>query len=239
VQSRPRVLVNMAMTADGKIDTVERRGARISGPADTARVDRLRAETDAILVGGHTLLGEDPRLTVRDQTLCASRIQDGRPRQPAKVAVVSCLGTTGGPGSLPSPSRFLEEGGGDVIVCTTRRTSADTVAWLEDQGARVVVHDGPRVDLDDALAFLGQAGFERLLVEGGSTIMAALLEAQLVDELRFTVAPLIFGGESAPTPVGGPGWPAEDAIRLELADASRDEDGDMVLRYLVRGHTAA
>ena len=53
---RPHVLVNMAVTADGKIDTVERRGARISGPADTARVDRLRAESDAVMVGGRTLL---------------------------------------------------------------------------------------------------------------------------------------------------------------------------------------
>ena len=58
---RPDVIVNMAMTADGKIDTVERRGARISGAADSARVDRLRASVDAVMVGGHTLLREDPQ----------------------------------------------------------------------------------------------------------------------------------------------------------------------------------
>ena len=58
---RPRILVNMAVTADGKVDTVARRGARISGPADSARVDRLRAEADAVMVGGRTLLAEDPR----------------------------------------------------------------------------------------------------------------------------------------------------------------------------------
>ncbi len=56
----------MAMTADGKIDTVARTGARISGTADSARVDRLRADSDAVMVGGRTLLAEDPRLTVRD-----------------------------------------------------------------------------------------------------------------------------------------------------------------------------
>ena len=60
VNPRPHVLVNLAMTADGKIDTVARAGARISGAADTVRVDQLRAAADAVMVGGRTLLGEDP-----------------------------------------------------------------------------------------------------------------------------------------------------------------------------------
>ena len=72
VAERPYVFLNMAMTADGKIDTVERRGARISGAADSARVDRLRAGADAVMIGGRTLLSEDPRLTVRALTTSGS-----------------------------------------------------------------------------------------------------------------------------------------------------------------------
>lgn len=227
------------MTADGKIDTFERRGARISGPADSARVDRLRAESDAVLVGGHTLLGEDPRLTVRDPNLSQVRVRSGRPAQPTRIGVVSVIDVPGESNSLPRESRFLGDNSGRVIICTTRRTDATAIAWLESRGARVEVHDGRRVDLKAALSVLADTGVERLLVEGGSTIVAALLEAQLVDEVQLAVAPMLFGGETAPTPVGGSGWTAGDAVRLSLTDLSRDDDGGAVLRYVVAGHATA
>ena len=64
---RPFVFINVAMTADGKIDTVERKGAAISSPRDRERVDRLRTESNAVMVGGRTLLDEDPKLTVKTE----------------------------------------------------------------------------------------------------------------------------------------------------------------------------
>jgi 2,5-diamino-6-(ribosylamino)-4(3H)-pyrimidinone 5'-phosphate reductase len=245
----------MAMTADGKIDTLERRGARISGPADSARVDRLRAGSDAVMVGGRTLLAEDPRLTLRDADLVAARSTQGRPPQPTKVAVVTRIGIGGGrdavgsgpggvgsgPGgvgvgpapALPSPSRFLGDGGSRVIVATTEATTAAARAWLVEQGAEVIVHEAPRVDLVDLLHELRRRGIERLMVEGGSTLVAALLDLALVDELQLAIAPLLFGGESAPTPVGGRGRPLDDAVRLSLLGSEVNEDGDVILRYRV------
>lgn len=228
---RPHVLVNMAVTADGKIDTVARRGARISGPVDTASVDRLRADVDAILVGGHTLLREDPRLTVRDERLVKGRRAGGRSSQPMRIGVVSRIGRPGEPDALPADSRFLGSGGGQVVICTTTRTSRAAVEWLEEQGARVLVHGSRRVELSETMAELPAAGIERLLVEGGSTIVAAFLAAGLVDELRLAMAPLIVGGETAPTPVGGPGVGIDEAIRLRLRDASPSADGDVVIVY--------
>ena len=226
------------MTADGKIDTVERAGARISGAADTVRVDQLRAGADAVMVGGRTLLCEDPRLTVRDATLCARREQEGRAAQPAKVAVVSRIGRPGDEGALPARSRFLHDGGGQVIVCTTGRSDPPAVAWLERQGARVLVLGDERVDLPAALSVLHALGIERLMVEGGSTLLAALLEARLVDELQLTIAPLLFGGDSAPTPVGGRGWSRDEAIQLALVRADTSSEGDVVLHYRVPGAPA-
>jgi 2,5-diamino-6-(ribosylamino)-4(3H)-pyrimidinone 5'-phosphate reductase len=223
----------MAMTADGKIDTVERSGARISGAADTIRVDRLRAAADAVMVGGHTLLCEDPRLTVRDPALSLQRQQTGRSAQPTKVAVVSRVGRPGDDDPLPQPSRFLHDGGGPVVICTTGRTDAAAIAWLEREGAHVLVLGDARVDLVAALAALRDLGIERLMVEGGSTLLAALLEAGLVDELQLAVAPLLFGGESAPTPVGGRGWSRHDAIQLALVGTDSSSDGDVILRYRV------
>jgi 2,5-diamino-6-(ribosylamino)-4(3H)-pyrimidinone 5'-phosphate reductase len=228
------VLVNMAMTADGKIDTVTRRGARISGAVDTARVDGLRAASDAVMVGGRTLLAEDPRLTVRDAHLVDERLRGGRPAQPVKVGVVTRIAPAGSDATaLPSPSRFLEDGDGPVILATTTRTAPADVDWLRGRGADVIVHDGSRVDLARLLAELDARGIEHLMVEGGSTLVAALLGAGLVDELQLAVAPLLFGGEGAPTPVGGQGWRQEEAIHLSLLESRVDDDGDVILRYHV------
>ena len=227
---RPYVFVNMAMTADGKIDTVARQGARISGPADTARVDRLRAASDAILVGGRTLLSEDPRLTVRDGNLIDGRTTDGKPAQPMKVGIASRLESD----DLARLGAFMREGGGRVALCTTERTSETALRDFREAGAEVVVAGTERVDLEASLASLAGMGLERVMVEGGSTLVAALLEADLVDEIQLAVAPLLFGGEGAPTPVGGSGWLRSHAVSLELLESTTSVDGDVITRYRVR-----
>ena len=233
MKSRPYVFVNMAMTADGKIDTVARQGARISGAADTIRVDRLRAGSDAIMVGGRTLRSEDPRLTVRDAGLIAERRLARRPEQPTKVGVVSHIA----PGTIAHDGAFLNEGDGQVVVCTSERGDVGSVEALREAGVRVIVTGEERVDLAAALAALRVLGIERLMVEGGSTLVAGLLQAGLVDELQLAIAPLLFGGETAPTPVGGPGLSRDQAAELELVEADTSSDGDVILRYRVPGAT--
>jgi 5-amino-6-(5-phosphoribosylamino)uracil reductase len=91
------------------------------------------------------------------------------------------------------------------------------------------------VDLPALLDDLADDGIARLLVEGGGTLVAALLADHLVDELQLAVAPIVLGGEGAPTPVEGPGLTRDQAIELELLDATPDGDGGMVLRYRVGG----
>ena len=74
---RPFVFINVAATADGKIDTYARRGATISSARDKERVDRLRADSDAIMIGGRTLHGDDPKLTVKSEALRLERRRKG------------------------------------------------------------------------------------------------------------------------------------------------------------------
>lgn len=88
---RPFVTINVAATADGKIDTFERRGAAISSQHDKERVDQLRAEADAVMVGGHTLHDEDPKLTVKSESLRTERLARGLSANPAKVGISSRL----------------------------------------------------------------------------------------------------------------------------------------------------
>ena len=104
---------------------------------------------------------------------------------------------------------------------------------LRAAGAEVHVLAGEHPDLSEVLRILHEQGIRRLMVEGGATLNFALLKLGLVDELSVYVAPLIFGGESAPTLAGGPGLPGDEAIRLRLHSSERWDDGGVVLVYEV------
>ena len=214
------------MTADGKIDTFERRGANISSKRDKKRVDRLRAEADAVMVGGRTLLDENPKLTVKSAELRAAREARGLMSNPVKVGIVSNA-------DLEPASDFLTAGPARIVIFTTQKTSKEQLEFLRARGVEVFVHDTGRVNLPQSLNTLKELGVNRLMVEGGGTLNFELLHLGLVDELTAYVAPLVFGGESAPTLAAGPGLVRSAAIPLKLVDAEAWEDGGVLLKYKI------
>jgi 2,5-diamino-6-(ribosylamino)-4(3H)-pyrimidinone 5'-phosphate reductase len=222
--NRPFVFVNVAMTADGKIDTFQRRGTAISSARDKERVDELRAGADAVMVGGRTLLDEDPRLTVKSERLRAERVARGLSPNPVKVGVVTQA-------KIKEDSQFLNAGPANIVIFTTRRTSKRHLSLLTSRGVDVYVDDAEKVNLERALGTLQELGIDRLMVEGGGTLNFELMRLGLVDELTAYVAPMIFGGESAPTMAAGPGLERSAAIPLKLIDAEKWEDGGLLLKY--------
>lgn len=227
---RPFVFINAAMTADGKIDTFERKGAAISSKRDKERVDSLRAEADAILVGGKTLLEERPKLTVKSEALREGRIRQGRSPNPIKVGVATVA-------DIPIDSDFIKIGDSRVVIFTTSQTSNEQLERLRAHGVEVFVDDAPRVDLIRMMTTLKRLGVERLMVEGGGTMNFELMRLGLVDELTLYIAPMIFGGAHAPTLADGAGVPRGAAIELKLTNVEQWEDGGVVLRYKVGGQT--
>lgn len=226
--NRPYVHINVAATADGKIDTFERRGAAISSARDKERVDKLRAEADAVMVGGRTLRDEDPKLTVKSEALRAARLARGLPANPAKVGVATHL-------NFKPDSQFLRAGPARKIVFTTEHPNAIQASWLAVNEAELFIHDGPRVNLISMLATLKEIGIHRLMVEGGATLNFELLRLGLVDELTIYVAPMIFGGEKAPTTAAGSGLVRSEAVPLKLVNVESWDDGGVALQYkLVR-----
>ena len=223
---RPFVFINVAMTADGKIDTFERKGAAISSQRDKQRVDKLRAGSDAVMVGGRTLLDEDPKLTVKSEALRAERVARGLSPNPVKVGVVS-------EANIKPDSIFLNAGPARIVIFTTYRTSKDGLAFLRSHGVDIYVHDSEKVDLWKALGTLKELGIQRLMVEGGATLNFELLKLRLVDELSAYIAPMIFAGESAPTMAAGSGLERSAAIPLRLVSVEKEEDGGVLLKYLV------
>ncbi len=224
--NRPFVFINVAMTADGKIDTFARKGAAISSQRDKERVDKLRAESDAVMVGGRTLLDEDPKLTVKSEALREERIRRGLAPNPVKVGVVTNA-------ELNSHSKFIHEGGGHVVIFTTHRTSKSQLASLRSQNVEVFVHEGERVDLENMLHTLKELGINRLMVEGGATLNFELIRLGLVDEVSAYMAPMIFGGEKAPTMASGSGLERGEAVPLKLIRVDGWDDGGVLLNYKV------
>jgi 2,5-diamino-6-(ribosylamino)-4(3H)-pyrimidinone 5'-phosphate reductase len=224
---RPFVFINVAVTADGKMDTFERKGAAISSGQDRARVDGMRAGSDAVMVGGHTLLDEDPKLTIRSEALRSERASRGLTPDPMKVGIVTCA-------DIRPDSNFLKVGHARRVIFTTEKTSSYQVELLRDLGVEVYIHPASRVDLVKALSTLSTLGVSRLMVEGGGTLNFELLRLGLVDELTMYIAPLILGGASAPTAAAGAGLMRSDAIPLQFIKSEMLDDGGVVIQYSLR-----
>lgn len=212
------------MTADGKIDTFERKGAGISSVKDKARVDELRASVDAVLVGGKTLLNEAPKLTVKNEALRENRIKQGREPNPMKVGVASNV-------NISLESDFINVGAAKVVIFTTSQTSSSHIEKLRAHGVEVFSENSAQVDLTNMMHTLKKIGVDHLMVEGGGTINFELMRLGLVDELMIYIAPMIFGGSHSPTLADGLGLIRDSALQMKLNHTETWDDGGVVLRY--------
>lgn len=217
------VVANAAMSADGKLSSRRREQVMISGPADFARVDSLRAASDAVLVGVGTVLADDPHLTVEDPDLRTERREQGKPDHPARVVADNRART-------PPDARVLDDVATSYVL-VGESAPADRRGALREAGARLIETSGERVVLEEAFAALEAEGIERMLIEGGGEVLFSAFEAELIDELSVFVGPVVIGGRDAPTLADGAGF-VDDFPELELEDAERIDDG-VLCRYAV------
>ena len=225
---RPYVFVNVATSADGKLSTRERRQVKISGTNDFSRVDRLKAGSDAIMVGIGTVLADDPSLTVKSPDLKAKREGKGMDEHPVRVVVDSRL-------RIPSDASVLHKGEGKrIIACAA---CADAGRHMELEKMATIVECGEaEVDLTCLLEKLYGMGIRRLMVEGGGTLIWSLISAGLVDQLTCFVGNIIIGGKEAPTLADGTGFTREsEFVRLELAGLERMDDGVVLTWNVLTG----
>ena len=215
---RPYVVVNIAMSADGKISTRERRQVRISGAQDFNRVDRLKAGCDAIMVGIGTVLADDPSLTVKSEECLNYRRKQGWDEHPLRVVVDST-------GSTPSNASILHKGEGKRVVAVSGRADTKKISVLEKK-ATILVSGKDEVDLGILMDELGTMGVRRLVVEGGGTLIAGLMKAGLVNEIFTYIGNIIIGGKDSPTITDGEGFIKESEFaRLTLLDTRRIDNG--------------
>lgn len=216
---KPYVILNSAMTLDGKIVT-KKGSSEISGSQDLLRVHKLRKDLDSILVGINTVLADDPRLTIH-------KIPAEKSDNPLRIVVDSRART-------PLKARILNDEA-PTLIAVTEKASHENINGLKYKGANVdvVLSGEDKVDLHILMNELVQRGVRTLMLEGGSTLNYSMLKDGLVDEVRVCVAPLIVGGVNAKTLVGGEGLDdMKDAFKLKLEKNYRLGE-DLVLEYTV------
>jgi len=180
-RGRPFVTLKLATTLDGRIATASGDSRWITGPSARAWVHRLRARTDGIMVGSGTALADDPALTARRGNRVVAT--------PVRVLVDSRL-------RVPASARLYAGGEGSRTLVLTRKGARGRRA-LEAAGAELLDLPGAAgaLNLPAGLRALAGAGLTTLLVEGGGVLGAALLRADLVDEIHWLLAPRLIGGD--------------------------------------------
>lgn len=220
---RPYTLLSCGMSIDGYLDGTDAARLLLSNDADFDRVDAERARCDAILVGAGTVRNDNPRLLVRSAARRAERVGRGLPASPAKVTLTRR-------GELTPSAAFFTTGDAQKIVYCPTGAAGDVRLRL---GALATVVDtGPAADVDPAavLEDLSARGVDRLMVEGGGTVLTQFLTADLADELHLVVAPLFVGDSRAPRLVGNGCFPWRAHHRAALAGVQ--QIGDVaLLRY--------
>ncbi|MCZ7398361.1 MAG: 2,5-diamino-6-(ribosylamino)-4(3H)-pyrimidinone 5'-phosphate reductase [Candidatus Methanoperedens sp.] len=222
--ARPFVFINAAMSADGKIATIERKQTRISGSLDFDRMDELRASSDAVMVGIGTVLSDNPSLTVKSKERREKRRTEGRDENPVRIVVDSLART-------PIYADIFKKGVGKRIIAVTENAPEEKVRQLSEH-AEIIISGEKSVDLEKLLCDLKARGINRLMVEGGATLNWGLISAGLVDEIYTFVGNIIIGGADAPTLVDGEGF-ISDFCKLSLISCERLEDG-VLIRWKVK-----
>jgi diaminohydroxyphosphoribosylaminopyrimidine deaminase / 5-amino-6-(5-phosphoribosylamino)uracil reductase len=218
----PFVTAKWAMTLDGRIATRTGDSRWISSEESRAHAHRLRARSDAVLVGVGTVLRDDPALTARPG--------GGGPapaNRPRRIVLDSRLRT-------PLGARVLARDGIPVLVATTGASSPDARRALAERGAEVLLCGGAdeRVDLVTLLHELAARGVLSVLVEGGATVHGAFIAAGLFDKVFAYVAPVLVGG-GGPGPSGGAGVAAmADARRLRPVEIHRFGGDVLIEAYM-------
>ncbi|MDH7797135.1 MULTISPECIES: RibD family protein [unclassified Beijerinckia] len=166
------VLGQIGQSLDGRIATASGESKYINGQAALAHLHQLRANVDAVLIGAGTLVADDPQLNVR---FCNGK-------SPARIVIdPSGRGIPGGRWLAPDGALrlALSPSGKAPVEC--------------DEVLPIAPHGNAAFDPQQIVRILGERGFHRVLVEGGSRILSAFLDADALDRLHVMVAPLIIG----------------------------------------------
>jgi 2,5-diamino-6-(ribosylamino)-4(3H)-pyrimidinone 5'-phosphate reductase len=216
--NRPYVIINCAISADGKIASPAGRQIRISNEEDMRRVYNLRNEFDAVLVGVNTIQADNPKLTVKE-----GYVQN--PKNPVRVILdTHCI---------TKEDALVVDKQAKTLIITNGECDKNYKSNVE------VVQCGVDyegfIDLNQMLEILYDRGIRKLMVEGGSTVIWNFLKQGLVDDLFVFIGPMVIGGKYTPSMADGEGIDQEDElINLEIVEFRKIGNGLLVHYKMVK-----
>ena len=212
------MIINCAMSADGKIALPTRKQLRISCDKDIKRMYKLRNKCDAVLVGINTILSDDPKLTVKEKYV-------EQPRQPIRIILDSYCKT-------PVDALAVNNVVKTLIITSEKckksyRDNVEVIQCETDQNGFI--------DLEKLLDLLYNRGIKTLMVEGGGTVIWNFLKHRLVDELYVYIDPMVVGGKSTPTIADGDGIKnIDEVISLKIVESSRIGPGILIHYKMIK-----
>ena len=210
---------NFVVSLDGSVQGPDGRSGSLNTPSDQRLFAMHRALADAVLVGAETARVEGYRAVDLTGWQRELRAATGLAAHPLLVVVSR---------SLQLGVELADPGGGSVMIVTTEDRTAEELAPFERAGIEVVQAGHGDVDLPAAVAGLAARNYRRLLCEGGPRLHRNLLDADLVDELSLTVAPVVLGGRGHRLTAGDD---LVEARSFSLAHALHAADGTLFLSY--------
>jgi diaminohydroxyphosphoribosylaminopyrimidine deaminase / 5-amino-6-(5-phosphoribosylamino)uracil reductase len=209
-KGRPFVHLKLAMSLDGRISLRNSVSTALSGDAARGRVQAIRHEHDAILVGSNTAFVDNPSLTDRS----------GKPRRRplARIVLDNRL-------RLPLDSTLATTTAEAPTIVFTNCIDPEPVARLQEKGVEVVPIEGGARNIRAVVKELMKREIQSVLVEGGTEVAGACIDARIVDKITFICSPIIIGGKEAPVAIGGKGV-AELSEALRLTDIEVTRHGD-------------
>ncbi len=220
ISQRPHTTVVLAVSADGKISDQWRSHPRFGSANDYAHLEQQVAAADGVLFGAATLRAGGTAMRVLQPELIASRVQAGKPPQPIQI-VCSRIA------KFDPQLKFFRQPVSRWLV--TSRAEQDYPGFEQV----LAFEANGQIDWRSAFAQMFGLGLKQLAVLGGGELIASLLHLGLIDELWLTVCPILLGGATAPTPIGGEGFLESAAPRLQLLEV-RPVDQEVFLHYRVQ-----
>jgi 2,5-diamino-6-(ribosylamino)-4(3H)-pyrimidinone 5'-phosphate reductase len=213
-----KVIINSAMTIDGKISSYSGDSC-ISSKKDLVRVHKLRSKVDAIVVGINTVIIDNPMLTIR-------LIKNRRMISPTRIIIDSY-------GRIPLNSKILKSAAKiKTIIVVTEQASRDAIEEIKKLGAHVIIIGSKLVNLKRLFKMLYDMGYKKILVEGGGELNWSCLHDGIVNELIITIAPKVLGGRNAITLVEGRGYSAiSQGIKLKLSKIIQNKNNNEITLY--------
>lgn len=215
--NRPkRIFSNLAISLDGKISPIIKTMDRFPSESDRRRMDELRFEADAVLLGASTIREDPFPIKLRYPDLAEKR------KHPLNVVLSQNL-------NLPPKSKFFESSETERLIFTTSLAPKEKIEDFKKYSELIIIKS-TTITPEYVVAELAKRKINSLLVEGGGEIMFSFLKSKLIDEIFVTICPLILGGKHAPTLVEGDGFSLKEAPRLALIK-SEEKSGELFLHY--------